>query len=113
MDIDRWRARIDEIDEEIVRLLNERVRCALEIGQIKRRNRQEIYDPARERRFLERVISMSTGPLTEEAIRRLYACIMDESRRLERRQAEEDDAGKDGVAPPSKEPSKGRKSRRA
>ena len=44
MDIDRWRARIDEIDEEIVRLLNERVRCALEIGQIKHRNHQQIYD---------------------------------------------------------------------
>lgn len=89
MDIDDWRQRIDQIDQDIVRLLNERARCAVQIGQIKRKNGQRVYDPKREQRILERVTSASTGPLTEDAIRRLFERIIDESRRLERLHAEQ------------------------
>ena len=35
MNIDDWRRRIDEIDRQLVTLLNERSRCAMEIGRIK------------------------------------------------------------------------------
>ena len=35
-DFDQWRKRIDEIDQQLVRLLNERSQCAVEIGHIKK-----------------------------------------------------------------------------
>jgi chorismate mutase len=89
MDIDGWRARIDRIDEELVELLNERAKCAVEIGQIKCKNAEQIYDPKREQRVLERVTSLSSGPLTDDAMRRLFERIIDESRRLERLHAEQ------------------------
>lgn len=90
MEIGYWRERIDRIDEQLVRLLNERATCAVEIGDVKRKANQQVYDPKREHLILERVISISRGPLTDDAVRRLFERIIDESRRLERLHAERD-----------------------
>jgi chorismate mutase len=77
---------IDRVDEVLVRLLNERARCACEIGRIKKEQNVEIYQPEREKQVLEHVKSVALeGPLEPEAIARLFERIMDEARRLERR----------------------------
>ena len=77
---------IDRVDEVLVRLLNERARCACEIGRIKKEQHVEIYQPEREKQVLEHVKSVAAeGPLEPEAIARLFERIMDEARRLERR----------------------------
>ena len=77
---------IDRVDEVLVRLLNERARCACEIGRIKKEKNVEIYQPEREKQVLEHVKSVAAeGPLEPEAIARLFERIMDEARRLERR----------------------------
>ena len=77
---------IDRVDEVLVRLLNERARCACEIGRIKKDQKVEIYQPEREKQVLEHVKSVAAeGPLEPEAIARLFERIMDEARRLERR----------------------------
>ena len=77
---------IDRVDEVLVRLLNERARCACEIGRIKKQQNVEIYQPEREKQVLEHVKSVAAeGPLEPEAIARLFERIMDEARRLERR----------------------------
>ena len=77
---------IDRVDEVLVRLLNERARCACEIGRIKKEQKVEIYQPEREKQVLEHVKSVALeGPLEPEAIARLFERIMDEARRLERR----------------------------
>ena len=77
---------IDRVDEVLVRLLNERARCACEIGKIKKDQRVEIYQPEREKQVLDHVKSVAAeGPLEPEAIARLFERIMDEARRLERR----------------------------
>jgi chorismate mutase len=77
---------IDRVDEVLVRLLNERARCACEIGRIKKDQNVEIYQPEREKQVLEHVKSVAAeGPLEPEAIARLFERIMDEARRLERR----------------------------
>ena len=77
---------IDRVDEVLVRLLNERARCACEIGRIKKLQNVEIYQPEREKQVLEHVKSVAAeGPLEPEAIARLFERIMDEARRLERR----------------------------
>ena len=83
-DIDHWRKKIDEINLKLVELLNERGRCAIEIGKIKQRLDVEIYDPEREQQVIEHVQSLTQGPLSREAIRRLFERIIDESRRAER-----------------------------
>ena len=86
MTLDDLRKDIDRVDEVLVRLLNERARCACEIGRIKKEQKVEIYQPEREKQVLEHVKSVAAeGPLEPEAIARLFERIMDEARRLERR----------------------------
>lgn len=83
-EIGKWRERIDAVDRQIVDLLNERSRCALEIGARKSRLGLAIYDPAREEEIVKQAIAANDGPLEDSAIRRLFERILDESRRLER-----------------------------
>ncbi|MBI2834642.1 MAG: chorismate mutase [Acidobacteria bacterium] len=82
--MDKLRARIDELDEALVALLNERASCALDIGALKQSLGLEIYQPERESQVLRHVRSVNQGPLTLEAITRLFERIIDEARRLER-----------------------------
>lgn len=82
--LDDLRKRIDTLDEAIVRLLNSRAACALEIGHFKKQAGLAIYQPAREAEVLDHVQSINPGPLDDGAIRRLFERIIDEARRLER-----------------------------
>lgn len=84
-EMDRLRERIDQVDRELVRLLNQRAGLALEIGRLKRQKGWPVYDPDRERKIFSMVAGASRGPLTAGAIRRLYERVLDESRRLEGR----------------------------
>ena len=82
--IDDLRRRIDEIDTELVKLLNTRAECALEIGQAKRAAGLDVYQPGREADVLRHVQAINKGPLDDGAIRRLFERVIDEARRLER-----------------------------
>jgi chorismate mutase len=82
--IDEWRRRIDAIDEQLMRLLNSRSACAVEIGKVKRSLGLPVYSPEREAWILERVMRENPGPLDPMAVRRVFERIIDESRRLER-----------------------------
>ena len=84
MDISHWRKRIDEIDLELAKLLSERSNCVIEIGKIKRQKQLPVYDPEREKEILERLLHDNRGPLDNEALKRLFERILDESRRVER-----------------------------
>ena len=83
-DIEDWRKEIDEIDLKLVELLNRRSQCAIEIGRIKNKLNVEIYDPRREETVIDNVRNVSPGPLTKEAVQRLFERIVDESRRAQR-----------------------------
>ena len=84
--LDDLRRDIDRVDEVLVRLLNERARCACEIGQLKKTLGIEVYQPEREKQVIEHVRSVACeGPLGPEAIARLFERIIDEARSLERR----------------------------
>jgi chorismate mutase len=86
MSLDDLRRNIDRVDEELVRLLNERARCACEIGRLKKELGIEVYQPEREKDVLNHVRAVaSEGPLGPDAIVRLFERIIDEARRLERR----------------------------
>ena len=83
-DLEKWRKKIDEIDLKLVELLNQRSQCAIEIGKLKQKLKMEIYDPRREEEVIGHVRKEANGPLTKEAIKRLFERIIDESRRAER-----------------------------
>ena len=89
-DLDDLRKNIDRVDEVLVRLLNERARCACEIGRLKKELGVEIYQPDREKQVLDHVRGVAAeGPLGPDAIARLFERIIDEARRLERRVAQD------------------------
>ena len=79
-----WRGKIDEIDRRLVELLNERSRCVVEIGRIKQKTGEALYQPDREKQVLDGVVQANAGPLPDAAIRRLFERILDEARSVER-----------------------------
>jgi chorismate mutase len=84
MNIADWRRRMDEIDKKLVELLNERCRCALKIGHLKLQSNIPLYQPAREKEVLDNAETNNQGPLSHDAIRRLFERIIDEARSAER-----------------------------
>jgi chorismate mutase len=84
MNLSDWRRRIDEIDEKLVELLNERSKCALEIGRLKQEANMPLYQPERENAVLANAEDNNRGPLSDAAIRRLFERIIDEARSAER-----------------------------
>lgn len=83
-DLAPWRARIDALDREIVRLLNERLVCAHEIGAIKKRLAIAVYAPQREQDVLDNVTGANAGPLADASVQRLFERVIDETRSAER-----------------------------
>jgi chorismate mutase-like protein len=86
LSLDDLRRNIDRVDEVLVRLLNERARCACEVGRLKKELGIDVYQPEREKEVLRHVRDVAAeGPLGPDAIGRLFERIIDEARRLERR----------------------------
>ena len=95
MTIEELRSRIDVIDEQLVRLLNVRVACAVEVGRLKHEAGVPIYQPDREAQVLASVRKSATdlaGPLTAEAVVRIFERIIDEARRAERAASDQRDS---------------------
>ena len=88
MSIEDWRKRIDQIDGQLLELFNERTRCVIEVGKIKKEQNVRIYDPEREREILRRMKEQNLGPLDEEGLQRLFERVIDECRRIERNESE-------------------------
>ena len=80
-----------------MRLLNVRVACAVEVGRLKHEAGLAVYQPDREAQVLSGVRRAATelaGPLTAEAVVRIFERIIDEARRAERQKGKDgDDAG--------------------
>jgi chorismate mutase/prephenate dehydratase len=84
MSLEEHRIKIDAIDTDIIRLLNERADVVHEIGVIKKRNGLEIYAPEREEKLLRSLILKGEGGrLPEESIRAIYREIMSAALALE------------------------------
>ncbi len=78
------RKEIDTIDKQLVDLFNERAGHAIAIGKMKKEKGIPIYDPERENEIFHNLRQINNGPLTHDAIQRLFERIIDESRRIER-----------------------------
>ena len=98
--LDDWRRKIDEIDRKLVELLNERSRCAIEIGRLKQEKKMALYQPDREREVIAGAERANSGPLTNQAIRRLFERIIDEARSAERAAMHPRDAAEKKDFPP-------------
>ena len=91
LSLEALRDEVDRLDEVIVRLLDRRARCAYAIGRLKLAQGMGIYEPAREASVMAHVKAVNAGlegPLTDDAIVRLYERIMDEARRIQRLDSE-------------------------
>lgn len=84
MSIPEHRKAIDKFDTQIVKLLNERTKRVLAIGEIKRKAGEEIYAPHRERAVLQRICRKNHGPITNESLRAVYREIMSSALSLEK-----------------------------
>ena len=84
-DLQEYRQEIDRIDDEILRLLNERSKSVIEIGKLKKLKDSEahLHTPASEAEIIDRLTKHNTGPFPTDAIRPLYREIMSASLSLE------------------------------
>ncbi len=74
--IGELRRRIDEVDCEVVKLLNERAQLALDIRELKPRVRMALYDPKREEEIFEHLSSCNAGPLYDDNLREIYEAVL-------------------------------------
>ena len=84
MSLAEHRKAIDQLDEQIVRLLNDRTRHVLEIGAIKLKAGEEIYAPHRELAVLQRICRSNAGPIPDESLRAIYREVMSSALALEK-----------------------------
>jgi len=78
------RRRIDEIDHQLVRMLNERARVVMEIGKLKNQTGSPVYAPDREKEVLEKVAKANDGPLPDRCFLAIWRELMSGSFVLER-----------------------------
>ncbi len=84
MSLEEQRIKIDAIDTDIIRLLNERADVVHEIGEIKKKNGLEIYAPEREEKLLRSLCKKGEGGrLPDDSIRAIYREIMSAALALE------------------------------
>ncbi len=84
MEIADWRRKIDELDEQIIRLINQRAEAARAIGEIKQKTGLPVYEPQREKDVFDHVRRTNPGPLTEAEIVDVYERIIDVMRALQK-----------------------------
>lgn len=78
-----FRERIDACDAGIVRLINERLKICLEVGEYKRARGIAVKDAAREREVIARALEANGGPCPPEALERIWRILIDAAVALE------------------------------
>jgi len=84
MEISDWRKKIDELDEQIVRLINQRAEAAQAIGQLKQKATMRVYEPQREKEVFEHVRRSNPGPLSDTEVVDIYERIIDVMRSIQK-----------------------------
>ena len=82
------RDRVDEVDGELIRVLNERARIVQEIMSIKAEAGAPVYDPRREEEILRRVVERNEGPIFDSSMRDIFELILHRIRDLELQRGE-------------------------
>jgi len=82
------RVRVDEVDGELIRILNERAGIVQEIMVIKAETGASIYDPKREEEILRRVVERNEGPIFDAQMRDIFELILHRIRDMEMQRGE-------------------------
>lgn len=89
-DLETLRSSIDAVDAEILSLVARRIGLVLQVADYKRSRDMQIYDPARERAVIDRLIGLAPENLDAQLVRRIFERIIDESRRIEQHKVSKD-----------------------
>jgi chorismate mutase/prephenate dehydratase len=84
-DISKLRLAIDEFDEQIMNLINRRLRLAEQIGDLKKEGGIRITDSGREKEIIDRLLQKNHGPLNDDGLRHIFAAIIAEGRKVQKR----------------------------
>lgn len=82
--IDLLRQTIDEIDEKILELINQRLSLAKQVGNFKKQGGIQITDSEREKEIMNRLLEKNYGPLSDGGLRDIYVAIIAEGRNVQR-----------------------------
>ena len=83
--IEALRDAIDEIDEKILSLINQRLLLATQIGRFKKQSGIQIVDSSREKAVLGRLLERNAGPLQENALHQIFTAIIAATRDIQNR----------------------------
>ena len=83
-DLESLRRKIDGLDEQLVRLLNDRAKVVVEIGKLKQQSNTPVYAPDREKAVLDRIRAINAGPLPARAMEAIWRELMSGSFALEK-----------------------------
>jgi chorismate mutase/prephenate dehydratase len=83
-DIGVLRQAIDEIDEKILGLINQRLSLAKQIGDFKKQGGIQIKDSEREEEILKRLLAKNKGPVSADGLRNIFEAIIAEGRNVQR-----------------------------
>lgn len=86
--IEELRERVDEVDRELVRILNERARIVQELSTYKLEAGVPLFDPKREEAILRKVADLNEGPIYDSSLRDIFELIMHRIRDLEAQRGE-------------------------
>lgn len=86
--IEELRHRVDEVDRELIRILNDRARLVQEIVGIKGEVGKPLFDPRREEEILRRVAEENKGPIYDSSMREIFEIILHRIRDLEMQRGE-------------------------
>ena len=79
------RRQVDRIDVQLLKLINNRAKLALEIGHIKKRRKWPVFDAGREAFVLRHVLQANPGPLSAAAVKHIFLAVLCECRRRQKR----------------------------
>lgn len=82
--LDELRAEIDRIDDRLIKLLNQRARVVVEVGELKAKTTSVYFTPDREKRIYQRLLELNKGPLDDASLRAIYREIIAACLSLER-----------------------------
>jgi 3-deoxy-7-phosphoheptulonate synthase/chorismate mutase len=82
--LDQLRTRIDDINLELLKLINERAQLVQEIGQVKGGQGVYRYDPVRERKMLDLIKEENDGPFDNATIDHIFKEIFKASLNLQK-----------------------------
>jgi len=80
----KLRLRIDELDSELLKLLNERAKYVIKIGKIKQKEKKDVLVPLREKELLDRLRMVNKGPMTDAMVIYLFQQIIDTLKDLQK-----------------------------